>query len=211
MWWDGDWMACSQSLLVLSCVSGGWGLNNAEYTFGNKIIVTRLTDNNRCEITTGWAPWCLASWRAPIVEIAAYQGLSEMESEIYIVRGCLLLCRVNWNFWKRRQCLPIWEFEIFCRAILISFQHPSLILLNNVFVIHNFSLNMRVVSRTREHISSSMVRMNELDIEFIWVNLSCSLSVPAGYKWCLFFFMRPVTNLPRGNWSSLKDGDGAAF
>ena len=45
-------MACSQSLLVLSCVSGGRRLNNAEYTFGNKIIVTRLTDNNRCEITT---------------------------------------------------------------------------------------------------------------------------------------------------------------
>ena len=47
MWWAEDWMACSQSLLVLSCVSGGRRLNNAEYTFGNKIIVTRLTDNNR--------------------------------------------------------------------------------------------------------------------------------------------------------------------
>ena len=52
MWWAEDWMACSQSLLVLSCVSGGRRLNNTEYTFGNKIIVTRLTDNNRCEITT---------------------------------------------------------------------------------------------------------------------------------------------------------------
>ena len=56
-----------------------------------------------------------------------------------------------------------------------------------------------------------MTQMNELDIEIIWVNLSCSLSVSAGYKWCLFFFLRPVTNLPRGNWSSLKDGNGAAF
>ena len=76
------------------------------------------------------------------MEIAAYQGLSEMESEIYIVRCCLLLCTINWNFWKMWQCLPIWEFEIFCRAILISFQYPSLILLNNVFVIQNFSLNL---------------------------------------------------------------------
>ena len=34
------------------------------------------------------------------------------------------------------------EFEIFCRAILISYQYPSLMLLNNVFIIQNFSINL---------------------------------------------------------------------
>ena len=115
-----------------------------------------------------------------------------MESEIYIVRCCLLLCTINWNFWKMWQCLPIWEFEIFCRAILISFQYPDLILLNNVFVIQNFSLNLGVVSQTysstlfilmlrvkRKYLHDEpgpdllfaliveMTQMNELDIEII--------------------------------------------
>ena len=111
MWWAEDWMACSQSLLVLSCVSGGRRLNNAEYTFGNKIIVTRLTDNNRCEITTR-----LLSSLTPRIMKAAHCGDRGVSGFI-------------WN--------GIWNLH--CQVLLASL-HDKLEFLENVAVSANLGV-----------------------------------------------------------------------
>ena len=111
MWWAEDWMACSQSLLVLSCVSGGRRLNNAEYTFGNKIIVTRLTDNNRWEITTR-----LLSSLTPRIMKAAHCGDRGVSGFI-------------WN--------GIWNLH--CQVLLASL-HDKLEFLENVAVSANLGV-----------------------------------------------------------------------
>lgn len=184
MWWVEDWMACSQSLLVLSCVSGGRGLNNAEYTFGNKIIVTRLTDNNRCEIST--------ELLMPRIMKGAHCGDRGVSgfiwNGIWNLHCQVLLASLHdkLEFLEKAAVsanLGVWN-------ILSSYSHILSISLPNstqqCFCYTKFlSKSESCVSNPGTYFFLRRVRMNELDIEFIWVNLSCSLSVSAGYKWCL--------------------------
>ena len=179
MWWDEDWMACSQSLLVLSCVSGGWRLNNVEYTFGNKIIVTRLTDNNRCEITTR-----LSSLLPRIMKGAhcGDRGVSGfIWNGIWNSHCQVLLASLHdkLEFLEKAAVsanLGVWNI---CRAILISFQCPSLILLNNVFIMHIFSLNHIFllgwggVQGQREGSDYYSIWDTRVLFFYIWCNPSC--------------------------------------
>ena len=145
MWWAGDWMACSQSLQSLrvsSCASER-GLNNVEYTFGNKIIVTCLTDNNPVLITTHSS--------LPHIMKGAHCGDRGVSGFIWNGiwnRHCQVLLAPlhdEMEFLENvsvSQCLPILDnFDILSSSLVISFQYPALILLNNVFVIQNFLSN----------------------------------------------------------------------
>ena len=152
MWWAGDWMACSQSLRVSSCASER-GLNNVEYTFGNKIIVTCLTDNNPVLITTHSS--------LPHIMKGVHCGDRGVSGFIWNRiwnRHCQVLLAPlhdEMEFLENvsvSQCLPILDnFDILSSSLVISFQYPALILLNNVFVIQIFCLILRVVLSPPTH------------------------------------------------------------